>query len=146
MGNYTELLENKLFTQWSDFEEDEDYERMIEFINSDSGFKTFGEGLIYIISKKYPDVDSENVIEFIYECCDKNEVKKESVEEKVTPTEGTEVKERELPAFISKIKEMQESKESEPSFIRATLKKRFSSKSLPEEYPDAVALLDNYII
>lgn len=79
MGNYTELLENKLFTQWSDFEEDEDYERMIEFINSDSGFKTFGEGLIYIISKKYPDVDSENVIEFIYECCDKNEVKKESI-------------------------------------------------------------------
>lgn len=75
-----------------------------------------------------------------------NEVKKESAEEKVTPTEGTEVKERELPAFISKIKEMQESKESEPSFIRATLKKRFSSKSLPEEYPDAVALLDNYII
>ena len=74
------------------------------------------------------------------------EARKESPEAKEASVEETESKERELPAFISKIKEKQESKESEPSFIRATLKKRFASKNPLEVYPDAVALLDNYII
>ena len=71
---------------------------------------------------------------------------KEAAEAKEVPSEETETKERELPAFITKIKEKQESKESEPSFLRTTLKKRFASKDPLEDYPDAVALLDNYII
>ena len=58
----------------------------------------------------------------------------------------SEAKERDFSSIISRIREKQESKENEPSFLRATLKKRFASKNPLEDYHDAVALLDNYII
>lgn len=75
-----------------------------------------------------------------------NEAKDEALEEKdINPTEA-EIKERDFSSLISRIKEKQESKEGEPSFLRTTLKKRFSSKNPIEDYPEAVALLDNFII
>ncbi len=77
-----------------------------------------------------------------------NEAGNETTEEKdatVTVTE-TETKERDFSSLISKLKEKQENRESDTSFLRATLKKRFSSKNPLTDYPDAVALLDNYII
>ncbi len=46
----------------------------------------------------------------------------------------------------SLIKERQEQKDSESSGLRITLKKRFSSKNHLEEYTDAIAVLDNYIL
>lgn len=58
----------------------------------------------------------------------------------------SDLKERDFSFFKPKIREKQESKENDSSFIRSTLKKRFSSKNPLEDYPDAVALLDNYII
>ncbi len=58
----------------------------------------------------------------------------------------SDLKERDFSFFKPKIREKQESKENDSLFIRSTLKKRFSSKNPLEDYPDAVALLDNYII
>ena len=75
-----------------------------------------------------------------------NEEKNEPAEEKEEAEAEPEAKERDFSSIISRIREKQESKENEPSFLRATLKKRFSSKNPLEDYPDAVALLDNYII
>ena len=74
------------------------------------------------------------------------EEKNEPAEEKEEAEAETEVKERDFSSIISRIREKQESKESESSFIRATLKKRFASKNPLEAYPDAIALLNNYII
>ena len=71
------------------------------------------------------------------------QAKEEAAKAKEAAAEETETKDKERPAIISKIKEKQE---SEPSFLRATLKKRFASKDPLADYPDAVALLDNYII
>ncbi|MBR3815208.1 MAG: patatin-like phospholipase family protein [Clostridia bacterium] len=68
---------------------------------------------------------------------------KNSTEEK---TDETDAKEWDFSIFKAKLKERQEAKENEPSFIRSTLRKRFSSKNPLEDYPEAVALLDNYII
>ncbi len=68
---------------------------------------------------------------------------KNSAEEK---TDETDAKEWDFSIFKAKLKERQEAKENEPSFIRSTLRKRFSSKNPLEDYPEAVALLDNYII
>lgn len=75
-----------------------------------------------------------------------NEEKNEPAEEKEEAETEPEAKERDFSSIISRIREKQESKENEPSFLRATLKKRFSSKNPLEDYHDAVALLDNYII
>lgn len=46
----------------------------------------------------------------------------------------------------AKIKERQDSKEGNESFLRSTLKKRFPSKNPAVDYPEAIALLDNYIV
>lgn len=75
-----------------------------------------------------------------------NEEKNEPAEEKEEAETEPEAKERDFSSIISRIREKQESKENEPSFLRATLKKRFASKNPLEDYHDAVALLDNYII
>lgn len=71
-----------------------------------------------------------------------SEAKKETPEVKPSSTAENESK----PTLLSRLKEKQDSKENEQSFIRSTLKKRFSSKNPLTDYPDAVALMDNYII
>ena len=67
------------------------------------------------------------------------------------PEENDKPKEKEwdFGIFKAKIKEFHESreaKESDNSIIRTTFKKRFSSKNPIEDYPDAIAVLDNYIL
>ncbi len=77
------------------------------------------------------------------------EEKKNQEAEKAKTKEETGEKEWDFGLFKAKIKEKhenKESKENDNSFIRATFKKRFSSKNPIEDYPDAIAVLDNFIL
>lgn len=84
----------------------------------------------------------EAFIKYSQELSSKAEKEAQDTEKATDP----DLKERDFSFFKPKIREKQESKENDSSFIRSTLKKRFSSKNPLEDYPDAVALLDNYII
>ena len=70
---------------------------------------------------------------------------KASAEAESTSSDS-EVKEKSFSSILSKAKEKQEAREADSSFLRATLKKRFSSKNPLTDYKDAIALLDNYIL
>ncbi len=75
---------------------------------------------------------------------DLRESRREAPEE--APSEAEQSK---FDVLKSKIKERQESREareSDASIIRTTFKKRFSSKNPLEDYTDAIAVLNNYIL
>ena len=79
------------------------------------------------------------------------EKKREAAEETAAEADKAKDKEKEwdFGIFKAKIKEKheaREAKESDSSIIRTTFKKRFSSKNPLEDYPDAIAVLDNYIL
>ncbi len=79
------------------------------------------------------------------------EKKRENTEAAPVDTEKTKEKEKEwdFSIFKEKIREIHESRETrenDNSIIRTTFKKRFSSKNPIEDYTDAIAVLDNYIL
>ncbi|MGN0487346.1 MAG: hypothetical protein ACI4GB_08965 [Acutalibacteraceae bacterium] len=50
--SYTEQMENALCQEWDEFDDyDEDYKALIEVINSEHYFRSFGDGLLDIIKK-----------------------------------------------------------------------------------------------
>lgn len=66
MNNYTYNMDNSLFSRDELDNEDYDYLETIEFLNS-STFRSFGEGLLYIVTKKYPTVKPNSVLGFVTE-------------------------------------------------------------------------------
>ena len=80
MGNYTEQMENELFDQFYKFDDyDEDYSVLINMLNGENDFRSFGEGLLFYLQKKDPSLNKENVIKFIEEKCVANDVPKNEV-------------------------------------------------------------------
>ena len=75
MGNYTEKMENALFEQWDEFDDyNEDYSSLIEKLNSENAFRTFGDGLLFFLQKRNPELTAETAIKYIDELCSKNGV------------------------------------------------------------------------
>ena len=75
MGLYTEQMENALFEQWDEFDDyNEDYSSLIEKLNSDDAFRTFGDGLLFFLQKRNPELTAETAIKYIDELCSKNGV------------------------------------------------------------------------
>lgn len=75
MGLYTEQMENALFEQWDEFDDyNEDYSSLIEKLNSDDAFRTFGDGLLFFLQKRNPELTAESAIKYIDELCSKNGV------------------------------------------------------------------------
>ena len=75
MGLYTEQMENALFEQWNEFDDyNEDYSPIIEKLNSDDAFRTFGDGLLFFLQKRNPELTAESAIKYIDELCSKNGV------------------------------------------------------------------------
>lgn len=72
---YTEQMEDKLFQQWDEFDEyDEDYSELIEMLNSEDSFRTFGDGLLFFLKKHQPDLTAETAIKYIEKLCKETEV------------------------------------------------------------------------
>lgn len=73
--NYTQTMENALFEQWDEFDDyNEDYSALIEKLNSDDVFRTFGDGLLFFLQKRNPDLTAETAIKYIDELCSQNGV------------------------------------------------------------------------
>ena len=70
MGLYTEQMENALFEQWDEFDDyNEDYSSLIEKLNSENAFRTFGEGLLFFLQKQNPELTVETAIKYIEKVC-----------------------------------------------------------------------------
>ena len=68
--SYTEQMENALFEQWDEFDDyNEDYSSLIEKLNSENAFRTFGEGLLFFLQKQNPELTSETAIKYIEKVC-----------------------------------------------------------------------------
>lgn len=69
--SYTQLLEDKLWQIAGEWDETADYSLAISFLNSKESFRSFGEGLLSIIQKKYPseNVSETNVVPFLIKLC-----------------------------------------------------------------------------
>ena len=70
--SYTELMAEALWQKWSDYDTDAEYTSTIEFLNSEDGFRSFGDGLVSLMQKKDPSMVSEKAIAHLVACCNKN--------------------------------------------------------------------------
>ena len=73
-SSYTEQMEEMLWQQWDEYDSTEEYISTIEFLNSEEGFRSFGEGLVSLMKKKDPSMDTEKAIAYLTSCCKKNGV------------------------------------------------------------------------
>ena len=68
--NYTEQMENALFEQWDEFDDyNENYSSLIDKLNSEDVFRTFGDGFLFFLQKRNPDLAAEIAIKYIEELC-----------------------------------------------------------------------------
>ncbi len=75
--SYTEIIEEAYWDQWEIFDtnsKDETYDQVINFLNTDENFRSFGEGLIQLMSEKHRTQKIEDPIKFLKEMCLKNNV------------------------------------------------------------------------
>lgn len=68
---YTERLEDSLFQIYI---EDDDYSDLIEYLNSEETFNSFGEGILRLVKIKYPNVEIDTLLSKIKELCKENDV------------------------------------------------------------------------
>ena len=75
--SYTEQIEDAYWDQWEIFDtnsKDETYDQVINFLNNDENFRSFGEGLIQLMTEKHRTQKIEDPIKFLKEMCLKNNV------------------------------------------------------------------------
>lgn len=70
---YTDRMEDLLF-QWDLDEDCDDYSRLIESINNEVTFRTFGEGLLCFLQKHNPEITSDTAAKYIKNICVETEV------------------------------------------------------------------------
>lgn len=73
---YTNYLCDSSFELFGIDEEVDDYKDAIRFLNDPNSFRTFGDGLIFLMNQKYPslDIDRSNVLSILKNFCKENNV------------------------------------------------------------------------
>ena len=75
MGLFTEQMENALFQQWDSFDDyNEDYTELIDVLNSEDSFRSFGDGLIVFLQKRKSELTADSAVKYIDELCSQNGV------------------------------------------------------------------------
>ena len=72
--SYTEQMEEALWQKWSDYDTDAEYASTIVFLNAEDGVRSFGDGLVALMQKKDPSMDTDKAIAHLIACCKKNGV------------------------------------------------------------------------
>ena len=67
-------MENALWQKWNELDEEFDNTTTLDFLNDEDEFRTFGDGLITLINKKYPDADLKDVPKFLAAMCKENDM------------------------------------------------------------------------
>lgn len=71
-NSYTQFLENEMWQIADEWDDTEDYSLAISFLNSADSFRSFGEGLLFVMAQKYPAeyLDIENAAAFLVKLCE----------------------------------------------------------------------------
>ena len=72
--SYTEQMEEALWQQWNGYDTDDGYASAIDFLNAEDGFRSFGDGLVALMRKKDPSIDTDKAITHLTAYCKKNDV------------------------------------------------------------------------
>lgn len=76
---YTNALEDNLWGLYGNNADDGEIsqEHIVSFLNDSSSFRSFGDGLLAVVNKKYPEIEvtQDTVVSFIKDCCDKSGVR-----------------------------------------------------------------------
>lgn len=79
MDNYTQQMERALFL-WDEPDDDnEDYSTLIEKLNSENSFRTFGDGLLFFLQEKQSTLTAETAIQYIEKTCVETGVEKSDI-------------------------------------------------------------------
>ena len=63
-------MENALFEQWDGFDDyNEDYSSLIDKLNSENTFRTFGDGLLFFLQKRNSELTAKTAIKYIEKVC-----------------------------------------------------------------------------
>ena len=75
MDSYTQQMENALFQRWDAFDDyNEDYTELIDVLNGEDSFRSFGDGLLAFLQKSRPELTAESAVKYISELCAKTSV------------------------------------------------------------------------
>ena len=67
---YTEQMESKIFNQWDEFDNyNEDYSSLIDTLNGENTFRSFGDGLLLFMQKKKPNLTAETAVKLLDKLC-----------------------------------------------------------------------------
>ena len=70
MQNYTEQMESKIYNQWDEFDGyNEDYTLLIDTLNGEDTFRTFGDGLLLFMQKKNRDLTVDTAVKLLEKLC-----------------------------------------------------------------------------
>ena len=70
MQNYTEQMESKIYNQWDEFDGyNEDYTLLIDTLNGEDTFRTFGDGLLLFMQKKNRDLTADTAVKLLEKLC-----------------------------------------------------------------------------
>lgn len=78
--SYTEQMESALFQKWDELDDcDVDYQGVIEALNSEDFFRTFGDGLLFFLQKRKPELTEEAAVKYIERLCNETGVSKNDI-------------------------------------------------------------------
>ncbi len=76
----TKQMEDALFSQWDEFDDyNEDYSTLIEKLNNEDSFRSFGDALLFFLQKNQPELTAETAIEYIEKMCTETGVEKSDI-------------------------------------------------------------------
>lgn len=74
MNSYTSEIENRMWDTWNIYDDTDDYSTVIDFLNAEDGFRSFGEGLVSFMQRKDPSMNTEKAMAHLVACCENNSV------------------------------------------------------------------------
>lgn len=78
--SYTQQQEDSLYQKWGEYDNsDYDYSALIEELNDENTFRSFGDGLLYFLQKKQPNLTIDNAIKYIESLCEETGVSKSDI-------------------------------------------------------------------
>lgn len=77
--NYTQKMNALAFEQWAEYDFLDDEKAIVALLNDESLFRSFGEGLVYLIKKKDSSVEETNILKYISNACAKRGVSEREI-------------------------------------------------------------------
>ena len=76
--NYTEKMNELMFNQWDNLDIDNE-KGIVNLLNDESVFRSFGEGLLALIKKKNPEVNADAILAYIKSACKESGVNEKEI-------------------------------------------------------------------